>query len=152
VSQPDWKCIVNLGDVNPIDYGGKFVLVDKTGKYAPEMEVLDPVETCGEEVWRVWRFIMDRCTYIDGVLSDNPYHPGHAVWYADDIDDIAQMYDKDREQLIGELCSDDPRERAEGYYCLFGYYPAENFDSYPLDLDREEVEERYSQAPYCVEV
>jgi hypothetical protein len=154
MSHPDWECIANLGDVNPIDHGGKFVLVDKTGVYPPEMEVLEPLEPCGQEaeVWQVWRFPMDRCTYIDGVLSDNPYHPDKPAWFADDISDIASMYGVERDELIGQLCSEAPRERAEGYYCLFGYYPAENFDSYPLDLDRAEVEERYADAPYNVEV
>lgn len=150
-AQPDWECIANLGDVNPIDHGGKFVLVDRTGVYPPEMEVVEPLEL-EPGTLRVWRFIMDRCTYIDGVLSDNEYHPEMPAWFADDLPSIADTYGVDREELIKQFCSENPRERAEAYYCLFGYHAAENFDSYPLDLTRAEAKERYGDTPYKVEV
>jgi hypothetical protein len=149
--QPEWECIANIGDVNPIDHGGKFVLVDKTGAYAPEMEVLEK-EYNQRNSWMVWRFIMEPHTYIDGVLSDNPHHPAMPVWYADDIASVATTCGITPDELIANLCSADPRQRAEGYYCLFTCLSADNFDSYPLTLDREEVQERYSEAPYNVEV
>ena len=149
--QPDWECIANIGDINPIDHGGKFVLVDKTGVYAPEREVLEK-EYNQRNSWMVWRFIMEPHTYIDGVLSDNPHHPAMPVWYADDIDSVAQACGITADALIANLCSADPRQRAEGYYCLFTCLSADNFDSYPLTLDRAEVEERYSEPPYNVEV
>jgi hypothetical protein len=149
--QPEWECIANIGDMNPIDHGGKFILVDKTGRYDPEMEVLEK-EYNQRNSWMVWRFIMEPHTYINGVLSDNPHHPEMPVWYADDIKSVAETCDKEPQELIDALCSEDPRERAEGYYCLFTCLSADNFDSYPLTLDREEVEERYSEAPYNVEV
>lgn len=152
MSQPKWECIANLGDVNPIDHGGKFVLVDRTGVYPPEMEVLEPLEFSEPDTWQVWRFAMDRCTYVNGVLSDNPYHPGSAAWFADDIAGVAETFGVEPGELIGQLCSADPRERAEGYYCLFGYYSADNFDSYPLELDEDEVRERYADPLYNVEV
>jgi len=149
--QPEWECIANLGDVNPIDHGGKFVLVDRTGVYPPEMEVVEEL-ACNPGHWRVWRFSMDRCTYINGVLSDNPYHPAHAAWFADDIRSVAETFSEEPDDLIGYLCSDDPLERARGYECLLGYYGAAEFDSYPVEFVREEVEERYAAAPYNVEV
>lgn len=149
--QPEWECIANLGDVNPIDHGGKFVLVDKTGRYAPEMEVLEKEENRRNN-WRVWRFILEPHTYVNGVLSDNPYHPDKPAWYADDITGVAESCGVEPDELIANLCSADARERAEGYYCLFTCLSADSFDSYPLDLDREEVEERYSAAPYNVEM
>ncbi len=95
---------------------------------------------------------MEPHTYINGVLSANPYHPEDAVWYADQIADIARTCSKEPQELVDALCSHDARERAEGYYCLFTCLSADNFDSYPLTLDREEVEERYSESPYNVEV
>lgn len=149
--QPEWHCLANIGDANPIDHGGKFVLVDATGVYAPEMEVVERMEHL-KNTWHVWRFPMDKCTYINGVLSDNKFHPESAAWFADDIESTARTMGTDAETLIGQLCSEDPRERAEGYYCLWTCHSADNFDSYPLELDREEVEERYSAEPYNVEV
>lgn len=151
MSQPEWECIANLGDVNPIEHGGKFVLVDKTGVYAPEMEVLEK-EYHQRNSWLVWRFVMEPHTYINGVLSDNPYHPDEPAWYADDIAGVAESCGVEPDELIRNLCSADPRERAEGYYCLFTCLSAADFDSYPLELNRTEVEERYSEAPYNVEV
>jgi len=111
MSQPDWKFEAQLGDVNPIDHGGKFLFSDKTGVYAPELEVLELIEgdtedeynddgeleTEGDMKWQVHRFILEPCTYgrvvngeweplteyhPDGVLSDNKFHPGHAAWFA----------------------------------------------------------------------
>lgn len=149
--QPEWECIANFGDVNPIEHGGKFILVDKTGVYPPEMEVLEK-EYNRRDSWRVWRFIMEPHTYINGVLSDNPYHPDKPVWYADDITGVAESCDVEPADLIANLCSADARERAEGYYYLFTCLSADDFDPYPLELDREEVEERYAEAPYNVEV
>ncbi len=149
--QPEWECIANIGDMNPIDHGGKFVLVDKTGRYAPEMEVLERMEHL-KNTWQVWRFPMERCTYVNGVLSDNSYHPELAAWFADDIESTASTMDTDAHTLIRQLCSEDPRERAEGYYCLWTCHGADNFDSYPLELTRREAKARYSDEPYNVEV
>lgn len=149
--QPEWELVMNLGDINPIEHGGKFVLRDKTGRYAPEMEVVEKVYHRKNE-WQVWRFCLEPHTYINGVLSDNPYHPEEPVWYADDIEEVAETFDIEGAELIALLCSDDPEGRARGYEYLWGYHSSDNFDSYPLELDREEVEERYAQAPYNVEV
>ncbi len=38
--QPKWKLLANLGDANPIDYGGYFVYRDETGVYRDEAEKL----------------------------------------------------------------------------------------------------------------
>lgn len=149
--QPEWELVVNIGDIDPIEHGGKFVLRDKTGRYAPAMEVLSPLYHRDDE-WVVFRFNLKPHTFVNGVLSDNPYHPDKPVWYADDIDRVAETVGMAGGELIELLCSAAPEDRGRGYECLFDYYGPDNFDSYPLDLDREEVEERYSQAPYNEEV
>lgn len=74
--QPTWKLIANLGDVHPIDYGGYFVYVDETGTYEAEAELLEVPED-EDRTYRVYRFILDRCTLTNGVLSDNKFHPDH---------------------------------------------------------------------------
>ncbi len=40
MSQPAWECIAQLGDKNPIDHGGYWILRDTTGVYAEEAELL----------------------------------------------------------------------------------------------------------------
>jgi len=40
-TQPQWKLIANLGDVDYINHGGFLVYEDTTGQYAPEVEVVE---------------------------------------------------------------------------------------------------------------
>ena len=39
-NQPDWECIGQLGDADPIEHGGYWILRDKTGVYPEEGEFL----------------------------------------------------------------------------------------------------------------
>jgi hypothetical protein len=104
MSQPQWKLIANLGDVNPLDYGGFFVYRDETGVYEEEAELLlvdDQVllraeeddlakeegrleDLKGEEAkpYTVYRFAVGRCWLTATVLSDNKYHPELPAWFA----------------------------------------------------------------------
>jgi hypothetical protein len=156
--QPNWQLLCNLGDANPIDHGGVFVYLDKNCIYTPEMEVLEP---SGEDdygdptTWTVYRFSLDKCTYINGILSDNPYHPDHPAWFAKPESeraarpqDTTYLQNLQNDSYPGNslpraLCSDDIVERAQAYRAIYEYHGLENFDSYPLTFDnREEVEER----------
>ena len=147
-TQPDWELLANIGDCNPIDHGGAFIFRDKRGNYPPEMEVLleDGENEYGEPThWTVHRFILDKCIWQDGVLSDNPYHPECAVWFANDLDRVSRFADFPGDSLRRYLCSDDLIERAQAYRVLYQYYGLHEFDSYPLAFtDREEVEKRYN--------
>ena len=83
-AQPVWKLLANIGDVHPIEYGGYFVFVDETGVYPPEAELLiSPDSDDAPEGWVAYRFILDPCTYVDGILSDNHFHPELPAWFAD---------------------------------------------------------------------
>ena len=142
--QPKWALLANLGDVNPIDHGGGFVYVDTTETYPPELEVLE-VDVCGADIWTVSRFCLDKCTYIDGVLSDNQFHPNHAAWFAKDVGKVASFIDVKTADLIEWLCSEDAQERARAYMALANWHGYANFDDYPLTFtDRMEVEKRYA--------
>lgn len=156
MSQPDWECIAQLGDVNPLDYGGYWVLRDKTGVYAEEGELLIVSEDHegggddGDEMYLVYRFILERCTYVNGVLSDNKFHPEHPAWFADSIDSIASSIGMSNMELMESLWGDNPLKRAAAYHAIGYYHGFENLDSYPLQLSRSEVEQRYSDAKYGV--
>lgn len=179
MTQPQWKCIANLGDVNPVEHGGMFVLIDETGKHDPQLEVntVDEGELdcpyCGgscpehddddscdgwqgdidglaqnSKPWTVYRFDLEKCTYVNGVLSDNRFHPDHPTWFADKIGDIANANGETTEQLIERLCSDDPTERACGYISIGLYYGWGEFDHYPLTFNLEqwkELKERFAK-------
>jgi hypothetical protein len=161
MSQPTWKLIANLGDMNPIDYGGYFVYVDETGVYQPEAELLiAPEEEDSGEPWMVYRFVLERCTCIDGILSDNPFHRDHPVWFAKPeteradrpqdttyLSNVADFIGQPVSELIAGLCSEDPIARARVYRAIGDYHGFENLDSYPLTYrDRAKVEARYAQA------
>lgn len=142
--QPEWKFIVNLGDADPINHGGAFVYEDKTGAYPPELELLQADDELDAEEWAVHRIVLEPCTYIDGVLSENPYHKDNPAWFADSLDGVARVNGMETAELIRLLCSDDATDRAFGYLALAHYHDIANFDAYPLKLQgRKELRQRY---------
>ena len=125
------KCIANIGDVNPLEHGGFFVLVDDNGN--TEFESIERSYN-DEKVWIVRTGNLDRCTYVNGILSDNPYHPNSEVWFSK----LAKEYPN----LIDFVCSEDPVERALGYEMVASYYGWDELCYYPWIIDKEEAKER----------
>lgn len=160
MSQPEWKCIAQLGDASPVEYGGYWVFVDETGVYSPEAEHLySPEEEDDEYV--AHRFSLDQCTFKNGVLSDNPFHPEHCAWWATTpekmkerpqdgkgLTDIASYCGIDEEELVRMFCSEDPTERAHAYRVVGEYHGFENLDGYPLRMTQVEAEARYEDARF----
>ena len=157
-TQPKWKLVANLGDVNPLDYGGYFVYVDETGVYPPEAELLEVPEEESETGYRSYRFILEPCTFENGVLSDNPYHKDLPAWFAEPeskradrpqdttyLKNIADCMDIEELELVRLFCSDSPLERAEAWRAVGDYHGWENLDSYPTDWTREELEARLNE-------
>ena len=157
MSQPKWKFVANLGDATPIDHDGLFVFIDETGEYSPEMEQLvsvggeeeeernddDELISEGNEKWEVRRCTIEPCTYINGVLSDNPSHPDHPAWFADDLSSVCSSMDVEEQELIQMFCSDDVVQRALAWKMVGDHHGWDNFDSYPITFDsRREVEQR----------
>jgi len=140
VSQPEWEFIANLGDANPIENFGYFIFRDKTRVYTEEGELLDREQNNKRTIYR---FPLDKCTYINGVLSDNKFHPEHPAWFAEHIPSLASCCDWNPEYLIKAFCSEYPLDRARAYQDLGQTYGFENLDEYPLSLTRKEVLERY---------
>ncbi len=146
--QPVWKFEAQLGDRNPIDYGGYWVLTDTTGVYPPEAELLvSPDSDDGQ--WTVYRFILEPCTFINGVLSENRYHPDYPVWFADELKAIADCQGIPLDNLIEMFTSDSAVERALAWRAVGDYEGFDNLDNYPLTITRRsEVEKRYSEHQY----
>lgn len=159
MSQPEWKYVCNLGDVSPIDHGGDFLYVDVTGVYSPEIEHLvvpaDDVFDTPRARWTVYRLSVSPCTFIDGILSDNKYHPAHPARFARPFDperpqdgrggleELSSFIGVTVDELVEMFLSPDVRVRAHAWLVPASYHALENFDGYPLDLKREEVEKRY---------
>jgi hypothetical protein len=140
--QPVWELVTNLGDVDYITYGGTLVYRDTTGVYDAESEMIVP----NENGWTVYRYILERCSYIDGVLSDNRFHPDHEAWFADRLKEVAAFVGMPLNTLRRGLCSTDITERAMAYDALVQFYGPHEFDSYPLTFNTlEEIEARYPE-------
>ena len=151
MSQPIWKAVGAVGDVNPIKYGGGFILSDQTKVYPPELELIEPSESGSDEEWTVSRIVCEQCFFENGVLSDNKFHKDHPAWFADSLEPICNCCDCDETELIEALCSEDEVVRARAYETLINYFGAFEFDQYPLKFtDREEVEARYAADRYQV--
>jgi hypothetical protein len=133
------KLITHLGDSSPFENDGYFIFQDENGDYEAEY-----VSVHGEDTWVVFRFPLDRCTYVDGILSDNSFHPSHAVWFADSLDRIASCIGVEHHSLVKMLCSEDYRERLMGWGAVGGYHGFINLDNSPItDFDRSQLEKRY---------
>jgi hypothetical protein len=147
--QPEWELVGTIGDRNPVEYGGGYVFRDKTGVYAPELEYVQPIE-CDDGSAGVfaYRVVLEKHNHYLGILSDNPYHPELSVWYADKLDGVCKTCDGDRDEMIGNLCGDDPVARAWAYETLADYFGWDEFDHYPLTLTADEAEKRYEEPKY----
>lgn len=147
-TQPRWRMVANLGDVNPIEYGGFFVYVDQTGAYRPEAELLlEPDEDNGISGWTVYRFTLEDCSYTNGVLSDNWAHQEMPAWFADSLESIASFISSDVDTLRQGFLSDDPIARAWSWRAVGDYHGFDNLDSYPLTFAKKsDLPRRFTRA------
>jgi hypothetical protein len=152
-AQPVWKFLANLGDVSPLEYGGYFVYEDTTGVYMPEAEVLLIDDETDDPHYTIHRVVLERCTFINGVLSDNKFHPDYPAWFAQPEDKrpqdttklsrICETMDITQDELIRLLCSENAVERAQGYRNIGEYHGWNNFDDYPMKMRKRELRKRY---------
>jgi hypothetical protein len=145
-AQPNWELIKNLGDATPLEYGAYFVYRDTTGEYAEEAELLDvdneEEQDARKMTYTVWRFPLDRYVY-----SHDHDAEGNTTmlpeWFDDKLGDIARTNGITEVDIREQLASDDALTRACAYRMIGEYHGFANLDAYPLQLTREEVEERY---------
>lgn len=151
-NQPVWKVVGNVGDINPIEYGGGIVFEDTTGVYEPEMHCFnnnEEHEGTDKEV-ELSVVLLEKCYFnrITNTLSDNKYHKDHAAWFAKDISKIVECYGIESKQLIEWLCSDDTMERAMGYETLVNYYGKYEFDQDPTEISAEKAKLSWQYIAY----
>lgn len=147
--QPDWKLVAQLGDVHPIDHGGYFVYEDTTGVYPPEVAVLvPPVSDKGS--WIEYRFVLEPCTWINGILSDNKFHPEHPAWFAKEIGSVSNCVGIPLAELIDMFTNGNTVSKARAWEAIGDYFGFENLDSYPNKFSRKEIESRYPRETWRV--
>lgn len=151
--QPQWELIAQLGDKNPLDYGGYFIYRDKTGVYEAEGEWLEVSEDEENPSWVIYRFILGRCIVKGVYLLPFKYGPSgpHPIgdydeWFNNGLESVASCIGTTVDELRDYLCSADPVRRAWAYREIGLYHGFENLDVvYPLIFtDRKKVEKRYS--------
>lgn len=135
--QPEWELVANLGDVDPITYGGFVVYRDKRGVYPPEADLIEgPPETVPitsrRARWTVYQIVCD------------PVDDPDDEWYGDDLDIIADAFEPPQ-PIRSMLQSDDPAQLASAYQELVSYHGAYEFDQDPLTLTLAEVKARYPE-------
>ena len=130
-NQPSWHCVANLGDANPFEHGGDFVLVDKRGIYTPELWHFDP------DINQWSRFDIGICYEVKGTMvpqvSDNKFHMTKPAWFSTDdkLREAASTSGMDAYALKNALCSHNPVDRAQGFIALTSHYGFYEFDQYP---------------------
>jgi len=152
--QPIWQFEGNIGDASPLDFGGLFVYTDKTGVYEPEcvsIERTTPDDVRGkDERWEVRRFIVEKCTFIDGILSDNRFHPGKPAWFASENDPrdnklaaLSSYIGATKDELAAMFTSPDVLERARAWSFVGQYFGFDNLDAYPREMTRKDLFNAY---------
>ena len=150
--QPSWHCVANIGDADPYEYGGAFVLVDRRGIYEPELILVESFD--GSSNREVSNIVLDSLTVIKDRsietgrpedswvgLSDNMYHADIAAWFGDldSLQKVADYIGDDLHSFMRSLLSSNPIERAIGFRHLSDYHGVVNFDQYPKVLTEEKA-------------
>jgi hypothetical protein len=133
-NQPTWKCVANLGDATPWDYGGAFVMVDETGVYDPELWLFE-VPNNEDDPTVEYRILLEPCTFQGSHISDNRYHPEYPAWFGTQ-ERLAEMAEESGIcvlELINWFCSDDPVKRATAYQIAIDRHGPYEFDQYPRE-------------------
>lgn len=170
--QPVWEFLANLGDRNPLEYGGYFVYEDKTGVYPAEAVLLEPERVAvvfSGNRYREYRVILDRLKQVAGYLVPWGFHVGwgetspppgvldwmpdrdilaeragkYDAWFHKDLAQIAESAGIPEEELERTFTSEDPLERAHAYRELGQYYGWGELDIEPSLLTRAEVKKKY---------
>lgn len=151
-SQPSWWCVANIGDADPYEHGGAFVLVDRRGIYEPELILIESFDDSCDR--RVSNIALDRLTIVKDHsietgrpedawigLSDNKYHADRTAWFGDlaSLQKVADYIGEDLFSFMRLLLSGDPVDRAFRFKCLADYHGIANFDGYPQTLTEEKA-------------
>lgn len=148
-TQPSYHCVANLGDVNPVEHGGKFLCIDRRGIYAPTLIIFEPDPNDEIHKWTRHDIELEQCHRIfsdsspvrvpievnDGVIGvgDNGFHPNLFAWFGDkdSLKSVASFSGTDFRDFVDQLCSLNAIQRAQGYIALASFYGEESFDNYP---------------------
>lgn len=129
--QPEWR---NVGEFSPTDNIKTVVFEDLTGNYQPEIHLSlfygGDIES-RTIVCERYTIVCEKCTYINGILSDNKFHPDKPAWFADSVNDFCDFQGVEREKFIQDITGEDVMNRAHAWYMIGNYHGFDNLDAYP---------------------
>jgi hypothetical protein len=147
-----------VGDVNPIEHGGGYVLTDDDSpegwiEYSEGISDdddawdidLDDPDTLARVKVTLYRVGLDRLrreTETDDEGNETTRIMPRE-WFLKDLGSVASYVGSSVRTLVDSLCSDDPCVRASVYQDLASYHGWQNFDSDPLELTLGELVERW---------
>jgi len=155
MAQPSYWCIANIGDADPYEHGGAFVLVDRRGIYCPELVTIESLDDSDLRI--AHNIQLERLTIIKSTkpvaeeeshkangwigVSDNRFHTDTRAWFGvrSSLRQVAASIGKDVDSFIGDLVSSDPVTVAIAYQALARYHGYFNFDSEPRTLTEEKA-------------
>lgn len=136
--------IANVGDVNPTN-GAKYVYRTKHGVY---IDVIEPQPD--DRGYLIYTFTIDQYKRLparhdcyeyvvpNNYTSDWPFPAvDYQPWWLKYIDSIASTVGRTAEEVIDDLCSDDPATRAIGYDNICATEGAHQFDCDPLFVETD---------------
>lgn len=140
--QPSWHCVANLGDVDPFEHGGKFLMIDRRGFYPAELWVFngwdDKAPTFKHHI------VLDICFQVqdcDGnyTLCDNVYHPHLTAWFGsvEDIERVSSFIGMNPADFRRLFCRN-AYDRAVAYDAVATYFGLIEFDQYPTFFDTKQ--------------
>lgn len=126
MTEPFFCCIDNLGDVNPYEYGGAFVMLDLKGISDPELIIYED-ETRERIRFAIERgfLVKDEHSNILGV-SFNHYNSRYIDRELSDLQSIANFISEDTIEFAQALCDVDVRKRALAWKSVYDYWGADN--------------------------
>ena len=139
--QPSWHCVANLGDAEPFEHGGKFLMIDRRGIYPAELWVFSEWQE-ESPTMTLHTIILEHCFQIEdtrcGVytIGSNIYHPYSPEWFGTryHIQGVADCIGMDVKELRLLFCGN-PYDRAIAYDAVASYFGLIEFDQYPSTFD-----------------
>lgn len=154
-NQPSFWCVANIGDADPYEHGGAFVLVDRRGIYPPELVTIGSFDDSDQRIAHMIQ--LERLTIIKSTkpvaeheahkangwigVSDNRFHTDTRAWFGirSSLRQVAAFIGKGVDDFIRDLVSSDPVTIATAYKALADYHGYANFDESPRTLTAEKA-------------
>lgn len=149
-NQPSYWCVANIGDADPYEHGGAFVLIDRRGVYCPELVTVESFDDSDQRI--VHNIQLERLTIVKADcqldddkthwvtgwigVSDNRHQVDTCAWFGkrSSLRKVASSISSDVDVFIGDLVSSNPVTVAIAYQAIARYHGYASFDQSPRVL------------------